>query len=113
MTILSKGFKCKFFFDRKKIQLMEYKYQYEHTYGFDNMHGKETETINSRELQGILFDLFTFRGERMLDIGFDGQQIIAYLRFKDARLEPAAILSQFYVKEFKDVFTRLKKIMAS
>jgi hypothetical protein len=57
----------------------------------------------------MLFEFFTFRGNRMLDIGISNGEVSVWVRFKEARIESSAELAQHYIKEFKGIYDRVKK----
>lgn len=108
--MLSKDIKSKKLSVEKQMRLLELKYLYEHEHGFENTEG--THKVNSKELKGMLFEIFTFRGIRMLDIGYSNDKVSVWVRFKEARLESSAELAQHYIKEFKSIYDRVKKIIA-
>jgi len=95
----------------KLIEILEYKYSFEHEFGFDNLMGKTEQQINSKEIKDILYDLFTFRGSRMLDIATFKNPITINIRFKEGKLGQSNTLAKEYIPEFNRIYDEIKKIL--
>lgn len=96
---------------KKLIELLEFKYSFEHEFGFDNMLGETEQQINSKEIKDILFDLFTFRGSRMLDISTFHNPISINIRFKEGKIGASNDLALEYIAEFNKIYKRIKKML--
>jgi len=94
------------------LDLLNFKFGYEHEYGYDFLEGKKEEKLNSNELKDILFDLFSIRGNRMLDISTFNNTVSVNIRFKEKKLESSNYLALSYISEFNDVFTKIEKILS-
>ncbi len=108
--MLSKDIRSKKLILQKQMKLLELKYNYEHEFGFVNLN-EGIYSINSNELKGMLFDIFTFRGVRMLDIGFNNNKVSVWVRFKEGNLESSESLAQHYIGEYKKIYNQVKKII--
>lgn len=92
-------------------ELLKFKYAYEKKYGFDYMNGKTQQNINSLEIREILFDFFTIRGKRMLDISVYNNPISINIRFAEGRLESSNTIALNYIEEFKQIYIQINKIL--
>lgn len=109
---LSKELKVKSEIDITKAQkLLEYKYTLENDFGFDNLQGKKEIAINSVELREILFEIFTFRGKRMLDIAIYNNPIFINVRFSEGSSEASNNLALKYIDEFLKIYNDIDKIL--
>ncbi|PWN57926.1 restriction endonuclease [Chryseobacterium viscerum] len=97
----------------KALELLKYKYTIEQQFGYDNMEGKTSREFNSSELRELLFDFFTFRGSRMLDIGIYNEPISIFARFKEDNLQSSKILTNIYINEFLEIYNNIDKILSS
>jgi len=95
----------------KIIKMLEYKYTFEHKFGFDNLMGKTKQQINSKEIRDILFDLFTFRGNRMLDIATFNNPFSINIRFKEGKLGHSNDLAKEYISEFIVIYEEIKNML--
>jgi len=96
---------------KKLIELLEFKYSFEHKFGFDNMLGKTEQQINSEEIKHILFDLFTFRGSRMLDISTFQNPISINIRFREGKINSSNDLALEYITEFNKIYETIKNML--
>lgn len=92
-------------------KLLQFKYGFEHKYGFDNMYGKTQQEYSSLELRELLFEFFTFRGKRMLDIAIYNNPISINVRFSEGRLEPSKDIALEYVSEFNNIMQEIKEAL--
>jgi len=60
---------------------MRFKVSYEARHGYDSLHGAESGQIAGEEIQRILCDLLSFRGNRMLDLCRGEHALVIHLRF--------------------------------
>jgi len=97
----------------KALELLKYKYTIEQQFGYDNMEGKTSREFNSSELRELLFDFFTFRGSRMLDIGIYNEPISVFVRFKEENLQSSKILANIYISEFLEIYNNIDKMLNS
>lgn len=93
------------------IELLKYKYSYENNNGFDQMEGKKEQKFTSLEMREMLFDIFTVRGKRMLDISIYNNPISINLRFKEGYTGPSNDLVINYIKEFDVTYKHIKKML--
>ncbi len=93
------------------IELLKFKYYYEHEFGYDSMQGETEQQINSKEIQSILFDFFSIRGSRMLDISIAKNTSSINIRFKEEKIGSSNNLAIEYITEFNDVYEKIKKIL--
>ena len=109
---LSKKLPLKFKIDvDKAMKLLEYKYSIENEFGFDNLAGKKEMKLNSSELRELLFDFFTFRGNRMLDIAIYNDTISINVRFKEDSTEPSQLLASKYIDDFLKIYDEIDKLL--
>lgn len=92
-------------------KLLTVKYRYENEFGFDHLRGKERQTISSLEIREILFDIFSFRGTRMLDIGIYNKPISINVRFSEGKIESSDALAIFYLKEFEKIYNEIQGLL--
>lgn len=95
----------------KTLELLKYKYAFENKYGYDYMEGETNQQINSSEVQNILYDFFTFRGNRMLDIAMFNNPLTISIRFKEGLLLSSNSLALNYLNEFNAVYEEINKIL--
>lgn len=95
----------------KLIDLLKFKYSYEHEFGYDSMQGKTEQQINSKEIKNILFDFFSIRGNRMLDISTVKNPISINIRFKEGKIDSSNDLAIEYIAEFNDVYEKIKNLL--
>ena len=96
----------------KALELVSFKYGFENQFGYDQMNGKTTEHANSSEIPAMLFDFFTLRGKRMLDIGAIRQNPISInIRYGENRLERSEQLVEEYVKEFLATYEEINELL--
>jgi len=109
---LSKDIKIKKPFTEAVLEnLIKYKFTYENEYGFDNLQGDESLTLHSGEIKETLFDLFTFRGKRMLDIATHNTPLSINLRFREHILNPSDDITTFYLQEFSEAYEDISLIL--
>lgn len=93
-------------------KLLVYKFNYESKFGFVSTAGKEQVMLKEYELKGLLFNLMTFRGKRMIDIGIgNGQQLWLNIRYNDNRADDSTTLADTYCKEFRRTEREILKIL--
>ncbi len=95
----------------KLIELLEYKYSFEHQHGFDSLMGNDNQQINTKEIKDILFDVFTFRGSRMLDISTFKNPISINIRFKEGQLGQSNDLALSCIEEFNTIYKEIRSIL--
>lgn len=95
----------------KAMKLLQYKYSFEDEYGFDNLQGKDQMKLNSSELKELLFDIFTFRGKRMLDIGIYNESISINIRFNEKSTDSSQNLGINYIDEFLKVYDHINNLI--
>lgn len=83
------------------IKLLKYKAEHEAEYGFNFMGDKEETKLASEEIEGFLYDFFSFRGKRMLDISFDPRSASINYRIKIDSLEPTTKIISEYIQQFQ------------
>ena len=93
-------------------QLLTIKYRYENEFGFDHLGGKKSQTISSLEIREILFEIFSFRGKRMLDIAIYNNPISVNVRFSEGEIESSNNLAVSYLKEFEKIYTEVKNVLS-
>jgi len=109
---LSKNLSMKSKIDiNKAIELLKYKYSIENEFGFDNLGGKKEMKLNSSELRELLFDFFTFRGKRMLDVAIYNEPISINVRFKENSTEPSQDLTTKYIDDFLKIYNDIDKLI--
>lgn len=92
-------------------ELIKFKFTYEHKFGFENLQGDENITLRSGEIKETLFDLFTFRGERMLDIAIFNNPILVNIRFREGKIHSANELSKYYLEEFEKAYKQICELL--
>jgi hypothetical protein len=96
----------------KAAELVSFKYGFENQFGYDHMNGRRTEQANSSEIPDMLFDFFTLRGKRMLDIGAIRQNPISInIRYCENRLERSEQLAEEYIKEFLATYEEINELL--
>lgn len=94
----------------KAIELLKYKYSVENEFGFDNLGGKTEMKSHSSELRELLFDFFSFRGKRMLDIAIYNEPISINVRFREDYTEPSQELATKYIDDFLKIYNDIDKL---
>ena len=64
------------------LKVLQFKWSYEHEHGYDAFHGKKQKELASEEIRGQLFDPYSHRGPKMLDVGFGDGKLTIYLRLR-------------------------------
>jgi hypothetical protein len=85
------------------LRLLKYKFSYEARHGYDALHGRDQMQLASEEIRRLLFDVFTLRGDRMLDIGFTEAQVSIHLRCRSESLASAEELIRAQFGEFQEI----------
>jgi hypothetical protein len=93
------------------LKLLKFKFVYEKKYGFDNLLGKTTQNISSVEIKGMLFDFFTVRGKRMMDIGLKKNSISINIRYSENKIESSTDLALEYIAEFRKTLENIQKLI--
>jgi hypothetical protein len=83
------------------IKLLKYKAGHEAGHGFNFMGDKEETKLASEEIEGFLYDFFSFRGKRMLDISFNPRSASINYRIKIDSLEPTTKIISEYIQQFQ------------
>jgi hypothetical protein len=94
------------------LKMMAFKAKYELGHGYDLLHGRKEGKFASEELQRLLFDPLTFRGTRMLDIGFRDDRLFMSLRFRESSLASGTELSPAYILEFQRVEAEIFRLLS-
>ncbi|WP_454801424.1 restriction endonuclease [Mucilaginibacter phyllosphaerae] len=92
-------------------ELLIFKFQYDVENGFDNMRGEETMESNTLELRELLFDFFTIRGEKMMDIGIYNNPITLSIRYQEGKIASSRELVEGYLQEFLATYDELKLLI--
>ena len=95
----------------KAMELLKYKYSFENEHGFDHLKGKTEMKLNSSELRELLFDVFSFRGKRMLDIAIYNEPISVNVRFSENSIESSNDLVTKYVEEFLKIYDDINQLV--
>lgn len=82
------------------LEVLKYKANYEARHGYDLLADKPEAMVASEELPALLCDPVSFRGRRMIDIGFGEGKLLIHLRVRDGLVESAAELADRYVEDF-------------
>ncbi|EGJ99553.1 MULTISPECIES: restriction endonuclease [Dysgonomonas] len=93
------------------MKLLEYKYSLEDEYGFNHLQGKNEMKLNSSELRELLFDFFTFRGKRMLDISIYDEPISINVRFSEKSTESSQNLATKYIDDFLKIYDYINNLI--
>ncbi len=96
----------------KLLELIKYKLAYEQHHGFDYMHGKKETRLASEEVQGLLFDLLTIRGRKMLDIMDTGGILSVHLRIKSTAINSTSELLPEYLDEMDAIVDQLTSLLS-
>jgi len=79
--------------------LVELKLEYEARYGYDFLGRKDQMIIASEELRRFLFDVFSFRGRRMMDVGLMKNKVSIHWRTRESVIGSASQLAAQYAEE--------------
>ncbi|MGF7079065.1 restriction endonuclease [Mucilaginibacter sp. UYCu711] len=93
------------------IELLKFKYLFDNLNGFDNLRGQTTMNSHTNELPSLLFDIFTFRGKKMMDIGILNNPITICIRYREEKTEPSNVLALEYLKEFLVTFNEIEYLV--
>lgn len=85
------------------LELLKFKASHEAAHDHDLLAGKAEGVFASEELLRLLFDPMTFRGTRMIDVGFHGRKVSINLRVRERSIASADELAQVYIKDFDGV----------
>jgi len=91
------------------LEILKLKAAYEVAHGHDFLSGKKEGTFASEEFRRLLFDPLTFRGRRMIDVGFNKGKVHINLRVREGSILPADELAQGYAKDFEDICSEVLK----
>lgn len=95
----------------KALELVKYKFLYEHEQGFDNLMGVEHLETHSSEIPNMLMDFYSLRCDRMLDISIVADPIVVSWRFSPRSLESSHDLIIGAMTEFEKLCSELKQIV--
>jgi len=95
----------------KEMKLLEFKFGFEKLHGFDYMDGKNEQRISSLEMKNILFDFFTFRGSRMLDISHNNKFISINIRFSEYSTKSSKDIVSDILKKFEDTYAEITSLL--
>ena len=95
----------------KILKLVEFKYAMEYEHGYDVTGGKGEQTIGSIEVFNILFDLFTIRGKRMLDIAINEKTLSINIRFAESRVDLSNSIALEYIQEFVKICDKIYEVV--
>ncbi len=82
---------------------LTFKIDFEKNYGVDLMEGKKSIQLNSSEILDILFDFFSIRGSRMIDISFGKDFIDFNLRMFSIEIKPSSHIMEKLLTYFDGV----------
>ena len=85
------------------IKILKYKAVHEAEYGFNFMGDKKETKLASEEIKGFIYDFFSFRGKRMLDISFDSKNASINYRIKIDSLESTTKIISDYILQFQEL----------
>jgi Restriction endonuclease len=83
------------------MELVTFKAQYEVQHGYDFMRGKTQGHLSGSEIQPLLFDVLTMRGDRMLDFVFSKGKLNINLRIREELLDATDALIPGYIAELQ------------
>lgn len=95
----------------KAIEILKYKYTIENQNGFDHLWGKKGTKIDSSELREQLFNIFTFRGDLMLDIGIKDDSLSINVRFIGKSTESSQDLVTNFIPEFLKIYDYINMLI--
>lgn len=95
----------------RAANLLIFKYSYEDDHGHNNMMGETTLHTHTSELHALLFDMMSFRGKRMIDIGILTNQIWINVRFRERRNDSSDDLALQCIEEFERVYSRIVELI--
>jgi hypothetical protein len=95
------------------LQILSFKASYEAQHGYDLLQGRNEGTFSGEELTRLLFDPLTFRGSRMLDVGFRDGKLSVHMRFREGSTDSAAKLSARHLLEFKAIEAEILRLLSS
>lgn len=93
------------------MELVTFKAQYEVLHGYDFMHGKTQAHLSGAEIQPLLFDVLTMRGERMLDFVFAKEKLNINLRIRERSIDATDALIPGYIAELDRLTNEIVAIM--
>ncbi len=88
------------------LELLKFKFEYESKNGFD----AEARTYAADELFRMLFDIFTLRGKKMLDVHFDETAMWLHLRERVDDTRPTEDVVQELTTELHSVMTAIEAL---
>jgi hypothetical protein len=94
------------------LAVLKHKLAYEKEHGHDLLEGRDEVTIAGEELRRLLFDPMSFRGRRMLDVGFQDDRVAVHLRIRDGSTRAANEIAREYLREFEIVWAAVLKCVA-
>jgi len=83
------------------MELVTFKAHYEVQHGYDFMRGKTQGHLSGSEIQPLLFDVLTMRGDRMLDFVFSKGKLNINLRIREELLDATDALIPGYIAELQ------------
>jgi len=89
------------------LEILKFKASYEAEHGHDLLAGRPEGIFASEEFLRLLFDPMTFRGRRMIDVGFHGGKVFVNLRVRDGSILSADDLAQLYAPEFDRIYIEI------
>jgi len=95
----------------KAIELLKYKYEVENEFGFDHLDGNQEMELHSSELRELLFDIFSTRGIKMLDVAIYNEPISVNVRYREDSTESSQILANNYIQDFLKIYHEIAEIL--
>lgn len=92
-------------------ELLKFKLNYDNQNGYDHMAGKTEMETHTSELPELLWDIFSFRGSKMIDIAIYNNPITISLRYREEKMQSSQNLAELYLKEFLKTYSELETLI--
>jgi hypothetical protein len=93
------------------MKLLNFKFGYENEQGFDYLRGASTLKSHSSELPNMLFDLFTVRCNKMVDIAILDNPITVNWRYFPNSIDTSYNLAKQAIAEFNNLYNEIKNLL--
>jgi hypothetical protein len=93
------------------MELVTFKAQYEVQHGYDFMRGKTQAHLSGSEIQPLLFDILTMRGDRMLDFVFPKGKLNINLRIREESIDATDAVIPRYIAELERLTNEILTIV--
>jgi hypothetical protein len=90
---------------------LQLKSGYEEKHGYDLLQGKDSMTIAGEEVHRNLADPFSLRGGRMLDIGFDEQEVLVNIRIRGEQSASGKAVAEECLREMEAIKAQISVIL--